>query len=54
LGCRWSPESYSDRYLVGLAGSRVATSKSITASYALLVRIHWLTAWRLASPSFVK
>ena len=38
----------------GCAGSRMALSKSITASKAPLVRIQRFTAWRFTSPSAVK
>ena len=53
LGWRWSQESYSGRNIFGLPGSRVALSKSITASYALPVLIHSLSAWRFVSPTSV-
>ena len=51
LGWRWSPESAAGAKAVGLAGSRVALSKSMTPSRRGVVRIQWLTAWRTASPA---
>ena len=44
LGWRWSQESYRGRNRFGFSGPRVALSKSITASYALPVLIHSLSA----------
>ena len=38
----------------GSAESRTTASKSITASYSPLLRIHSFTACRLASPASVK
>ena len=48
FGCRWSPLSNSGRIRSGSAGSRSAASKSITPSYAPLVRIQRLTTSRAA------
>ena len=50
-GWRWSPESAAGAKTEGLAGSRVALSKSMTPSKRGVVRIHWLTALRTASPA---
>ena len=46
LGWRWSPWSKAGRNMAGLAGSWVALSKSMKPSIWLVVRIHWLRAWR--------
>lgn len=49
LRCRWSPESKAGSSRSASSGEPTARSKSMTASYSPEVRIHALTAARLAS-----